>query len=195
MECKMNLSEPINTVIQNRRSVYPYQYEAGARVDDNIIHQILDNANHAPNHKKTAPWRFTVFTGEGLQRFADLQVQLYRKHHGDENKIKIQKLADYPLMASHIIAIAMKRTEGKLPEIEEVLAMGCAIENMYLTATAYGLGCYLTTGGITYIEEAKAHFQLSATDKLIGFFYIGKIKDLPSAISRHDVSEKVNWER
>ncbi len=191
----MSLSESINTIIQNRRSVYPYQYEAGAKVDDAIIWQILNNANCAPNHKKTAPWRFTVFVGDGLQRFASMQVELYKKHHGDENKMKLKKLAEYPLMASHIIAICMKRTAGKLPEIEEVLAIGCAIENMYLTASAYGLGCYLTTGGITYMEETKALFGLSDEDKMIGFFYIGKIKDVPSAINRNDVSEKVKWER
>ncbi len=191
----MDLSESINTIVQKRRSIYPYQYEAGAKVDDAIIWQILNNANCAPNHKKTAPWRFTVFSGEGLQYFASLQVSLYKKHHGEENKIKIQKLADYPLMASHVIAIGLKRTEGKLPEIEEVLAVGCAIENMYLTATAHGLGCYLTTGGITYMEEAKKHFDLDDNDKLIGFFYVGKIKDQPAQIQRGDIHEKVKWVR
>lgn len=189
----MNLSVSINQVIQNRRSIYPYQYEAGSRVEDEVIWQILNNANYAPNHKKTAPWRFTVFTGDGLKRFADLQVDLYKKYHGEENKIKLQKLADYPLMASHIIAVGMKRTAGKVPEIEEVLAMGCAIENMYLTASAYGLGCYLTTGGITYIEEAKNLFGLGGEDKLIGFFYIGKIKGQSAPIQRGDVHEKVKW--
>ena len=189
----MNLPESINSIIQNRRSIYPYQYDAGAKVDDEIIWQILNNANCAPNHKKTSPWRFTVFSGEGLQQFASLQVALYKKHHGEENKIKIQKLADYPLMASHVIAIGLKRTQGKLPEIEEVLAVGCAIENLYLTATAHGLGCYFTTGGITYIEEAKSEFDLSEEDKLLGFFYIGKIKYQPALIQRGDVHEKVKW--
>lgn len=189
----MNLSEAINTIIQNRRSIYPYQYEAGAKVDDEIIWQILSNANCAPNHKKTAPWRFTVFTDDALKTFANLQVGIYKKQYGEENRIKLQKLADYPLMASHVIAIGMKRTEGKLPETEEILAIGCAIENMYLTASAYGLGCYLTTGGITYIEEAKKYFDLAGEDKLIGFFYVGKIKNEPTMMIRSDVREKVRW--
>ncbi|MCO6496874.1 MAG: nitroreductase [Chitinophagaceae bacterium] len=183
----------INTVIQNRRSIYPYQYEAGAEVDDAIVKQILENANKAPNHKKTMPWRFTVYGREGRKQFADLQTSLYIQNKGSENKIKIKKLQDYPLMASHVIAIGLKRHGERVPEVEEILAVGCAIENMFLTATAYGLGCYLSTGGITYIEGAKELFGLEAEDRLIGFFYIGKIKDAPKEMQRSPVEEKITW--
>lgn len=189
----MNEENILNSIINSRRSIYPYQYEAGSRVDDSIIWQILRNANTAPNHKKTMPWVFTVFAGEGRKKFAQLQTVLYQKYNGTHNEVKIKKLSEYPMMASHVIAIGMKRHEDKLPEVEEIIAMGCAIENMFLTATAYGLGCYLSTGGITYLEEAKAHFQLEENDKLIGFFFIGKIKDGPKEMHRSPVEEKTNW--
>jgi nitroreductase len=65
---------------------------------------------------------------------------------------------------------------------------------MYLTANAYGIGCYFSTGGITYIEEAKEFFNLSSDDKLIGFFYIGKKKEMPEVnLTRGDIREKVLW--
>lgn len=190
----MELSKAINTVIENRKSIYPYQYEAGERVDDEVIWQILESANRAPNHKNTQPWRFTVFTGEGLQKFADMQVAAVKKHEPEAGEIKIKKLAEYPLMASHIIAIGMKRNANRVPEVEEVLAMGCAIENMFLTATAHGVGCYLSTGGMTYIDEAKEFFDLSEEDKLIGFFYVGVKKEMPEVVKQKgDIKEKVNW--
>lgn len=183
----------IHRIIHERKSVYPYQYEPGARVNDEIVWEILENANRAPTHKKTEPWRFRVFTGEGLKKFADLQINLMNKYKPETGEVKLKKLATYPLMASHVIAIGMKRNE-KVPEVEELLAVGCAIENMFLTATAHGLGCYLSTGGITYLEEAKAYFDLSAEDKLIGFFYIGVKKELPDVASnRGDVKEKTVW--
>lgn len=189
----MHTPEVINEVMHRRRSIYPYQYEPGASVDDGIVRQILENANTAPNHKKTMPWRFTVFNGDGRKKFAELQSSLYIKHHGTQNQVKIKKLEDYPLMASHIIAIGLKRHADRLPEIEEVLAVGCAIQNMFLTATAYNLGCYLSTGGVTYIDEAKAYFHLEPEDKLIGFFYIGKIKDAPKEMLRTPVDEKITF--
>ena len=89
----------------------------------------------------------------------------------------------------------MKRNEENiLPEIEEIAAVACAVQNMYLTVTAYGLGSYLTTGGITYFKEAKEYFGLSENDRLLGFFYIGHVPASFTSLSkRTPVATKVQW--
>ena len=47
------------------------------------------------------------------------------------------------MLSSAIIAVSMKRdVTEKIPEIEEIEAVACAIQNMLLTATAYGLGTF-----------------------------------------------------
>ena len=69
-------TEEINQLIKNRRSVFPKQY-TGNKVDDAIVKQILENANWAPTHGKTEPWRFFVFSGEGLKSFSKFQSDLY----------------------------------------------------------------------------------------------------------------------
>ncbi|HUZ59696.1 MAG TPA: nitroreductase [Hanamia sp.] len=186
----------VNSTIQSRRSVYPYQFERGKRIPDEIIWQILENANRAPTHKMTEPWRFIVYTGEGLQLFSKLQSDIYSKYAGAKFKEnKHLNLINYPLMASHVIAVVMKRNkENKVPEIEEIIATAFAIENMYLTVAAYGLGGYLSTGGITYLEEAKPYFDLKDDDKLIGFFYVGYPAQVSESLTkRQPVKEKVKW--
>ncbi|SFE62003.1 nitroreductase family protein [Thermoflexibacter ruber] len=188
-------TEQINHLIRHRRSTFPRQY-SGEKVEKAIIEQILENANWAPTHGKTEPWRFFVFTGEGLQKFADFQAEMYQKFTPLEkfSPEKYEKMKQDPLKASHIIGIAMKRQkEGKIPEIEEVEAVACAVQNMYLTATAYGLGAYWSTGGVTYMEEAKEFFGLGEKDKLLGFFYIGKIATPSPDGERFPISEKVSW--
>lgn len=188
--------EQFNSIVKNRRSIYPYQYQKGRQVPDAIVWQILENANRAPNHKQTEPWRFTVFTGEGLKHFAQLQAGVYKQYSGNAfNEGRYQKLLDYPLMASHVIAIGMKRNEAnKLPEIEEVMATACAVQNMFLTVTAYGLGSYWSTAGITYFDEAKPYFDLEPDDKLLGFFYIGYVnKPFEKPSKRRAIQEKVKW--
>ena len=195
MEYKYDVTQ-FNAILQNRRSVYPYQFEKGKTIPDEIIWQILENANRAPTHKLTEPWRFTVFTGEGLQDFSKLQSEIYTKFAGEKFKEKkLKNLTEYPLLSSHVIAIGMKRTTAfKIPETEEIIATACAIENIYLTITAYSLGGYLSTGGITYLEEAKPYFNLQPEDKLIGFFYIGYPANLANPLSkRQRVNEKVKW--
>lgn len=188
--------EAVNQLIKDRRSIFPKQY-TGGKIDDAIIKQMLENANWAPNHGKTEPWRFFVFKGEGLASFAKFQSELYEektKAAGTFEERKFEKMKNQPLRASHIIAIAMQRQEsGKIPAIEEVEAVACAVQNMYLTATAYGVGSYWSSGGVTYWEEAKEFFGLGVDDKLLGFFYIGAIDfDLPEG-KRNSIDNKVTW--
>jgi len=191
-------TEQVNDLIRNRRSVFPKDYVPGQIVEGHIIEKMLENANWAPTHGKTEPWRFFVFTGEGLKKLGEMQAGLYKEltppESFDENRFN--KLLANPQKASHVIAIAMKRQEsGKIPEVEEVEAVACAVQNMYLTATAYGAGAYWSSGGITYREEAKELFGLGEADKLLGFFYVGVPAKEPVAGKRGDVSQKVTWVR
>jgi nitroreductase len=191
----MKQAELFTHLARTRRSVFPDQFDAGKKVDDAIIKEILTNATWAPDHGHADPWRFTVFTDEGLKKFAMFQSELYKLEAGDNFKEATYiKLQQNPLKASHIIAIGMKRTTTKnIPEIEDILAVGCSIQNIYLSVTAYGLGGYFTTGGITYKERAKAFFGLGEADKLLGFFYIGHIA-IPSVKAiRIPLDERMSW--
>ena len=97
--------------------------------------------------------------------------------------------------SSHIIAVGMRRDPAKrLPEWEELGAVFCAVQNMYLTATAYSVGCYLSTGGITNFEEAKPFFGLGTEDKLCGFLHVGMPKGAVPDGRRKPVAEKTIWE-
>ncbi len=187
----------LNTLIRERRSTFPRQYDAGKPVDDAVIQQMLENANWAPTHKLTEPWRFTVFSGEGRKTFGHLQASVYKNTAAENFKEdNYQKLLNTPLLASHIISIGMKRhAQQNIPEMEEIAAVACAVQNMYLTAAAYGVGCYWTTGGITFNEAAKPFFELEAADKLMGFFYVGVIATPSAPGKRLPIDGKVKWIR
>ncbi|MEO6330276.1 MAG: nitroreductase [Ginsengibacter sp.] len=187
--------EWFNQLARTRRSVFPDQFKAGEKIDDDIIKEILINATWAPNHGQSEPWQFTVFTGDGLKEFASLQSEMYRQEAKDDfAEGKYLKLQQQPLKASHIIAIIMKRTAKKnIPEIEDIEAVACAVQNIYLSVAAYGLGGYWTTGGITYSENAKHALGLEKEDKLLGFFYIGHVAIPSPSAKRAPLEEKVKW--
>src|SRR5580765_332766 len=188
-------TEQVNLLIRSRRSVFPDQYVAGRKIPDEIIQQLLENANWAPSHKLTEPWRFTVFTEKGLQTFARFQSDLYRKNAGEKFKQdKYEKLLKTPLACSHIISLGMKRNPV-VPEVEEIAAVACAVQNLYLSTVAYGLGGYWTTGGVTYDKEAKTFFGLGEEDKLMGFFYLGYVQIPSVQSSRKPIAEKTSWVR
>jgi nitroreductase len=188
--------EDFNRLIKNRRSIFPKDY-TGEIVSDAFIHQLLENANWAPTHKLTEPWRFVVFTGDGLKNLADFQSECYKQVallQGNFQEDRYEGLKKKPMESSHIIVIGMKRDEKQsVPEWEELGAVFCAIENMYLTASAYGVGCYLSTGGITNFDEAKSFFGLGINDKLVGFLHVGIPKGEIRPGNRKPIMEKVRW--
>jgi nitroreductase len=188
-----NIDE-VNHLIRHRRSVFPKQFEAGRFIPDVIIEQIVVNAAWAPSHGNLQPWKFVVFTGEGLKKLAAFQSDLYKESAGEKFKEPTyETLRTNPLKASHIIAICMKRDPAKkFPEIEEICATATAVQNIYLSVAAYGLGGYWTTGGVTYNEKAKPFFGLNEDDKLLGFFYIGYVA-VPSPDKNRSAEEKVEW--
>lgn len=185
-----------NNIIKSRRSLFPKDY-TGEKVDDAIVQQMLENANWAPTHKLTEPWRFIVYTGEGRKKLAELQAAVYKKKteaDGTYKEERYQNLLIKPFESSHVIVVYMKRDEKKsVPEVEEIGAAFCAIQNMYLTATAYGVGGYLSTGGITFFDESNAAFGLAPEDKILGFFHVGVPKHTNQVGRRHPVESKVTW--
>ena len=189
--------EQINILIAQRRSVFPKMY-SGEPVPRSVVEQMLENANWAPTHKFTQPWRFRVFSGAGLHSFAQWQSDLYRKRSqsaGNYQEKLFNKLLHKPTMASYVIAISMVRDpEERIPEMEEVAAVSCAVQNMYLTAAANGVGCYWSTGGPTFWEETKAYLGLEVKDKVMGFLFVGMPKDdLKLNGHRTPWQDKVSW--
>jgi len=185
----------LNKIISERRSIKPGLFKPGALVPDEVINQALTNATWAPNHGKTEPWFFMVYTGAGIQRLSAFQAELYKQESGTKfMEAKYQKLKEDYLKASHVVAICLKR-EGfsKIPELEETEAVATAVQNFALTLHAYGYGGYWTTGGITYYESAKSFFGLGETDKLLGFYLCGVPAAQPMAPVRKPVAEKCLW--
>ncbi len=171
---RFNLSE-ITELIKSRRTIYPEQF-SDRKVHKEQLDLILNNAQWAPTHGNTQPWRFKVFIEEGRQVLSDFLAETYLKLTPPEaqNDLKLAKMMKRPMQASAVIAVCMERqpTE-KILEIEEIEAVACAIQNMHLTCTAYGLGGFWATPKLIYSQEMNEFLKIGAKDKCLGLFYIG----------------------
>jgi nitroreductase len=186
----------MNLAIRNRRSVFVSQFDTNRKIPDEIITEILQNANSAPTHKLTEPWRFTVFSGKGLDVLAEKQSTIYKQNAGPKFKEnKYENLLNTPGLCSHIIAIGCKRSIGVIPEMEEIAAVSCAVQNIYLSLDAYGIGGYWSTGGITYMKQANDLIGLGPDDIFMGFFFLGYVQVPSVHRSLSPLNEKVNWIR
>ncbi len=165
-----------NALIRRRRTIKP-QDMSDKPVETRLLASILENANWAPTHGMTEPWRFFVFTGDGRKRLADFCQSLYQKVTPEKEfrSDKFEKLGSLPQKASVVIAVGMKRQEiEKIAEIEEIEAVACAVHNMHLTASAIGMAAYWSTPPLVYTDEMRQWLGLGdPRDKCLGLFFLG----------------------
>ena len=69
------MKDILNNIIRSRKSVFPVQYN-GDVIDNNIINEILYNANTAPTHRITQPWLFKVFDKKSKFKLAEEILKL-----------------------------------------------------------------------------------------------------------------------
>lgn len=171
---KYNLSE-VTSLIRDRRTIYP-EFFSDRKVHKEQIELLLNNAIWAPSHGLTQPWRFKVFMEEGKSRLGEFLKALYLQKvpEAEQKEIKLNRMTNRPAKASAVIAICMERQkEERIPEIEEVEAVACAVQNMHLTCTAYGIAGFWSTPKIIYTDEMKDFLGLGEKDKCLGLFYVG----------------------
>lgn len=183
-------------LIRARRSVFTEQF-SGEEVRREEVELLLENAHWAPNHGKTEPWFFQVFSGEGRRRLGEAHAALYRAHTDPAlfREETFDKLRQRPMDCSHVIVICMKRGENpKIPVIEEVEAVACAVQNLWLTASALGLAGYWSSGGMTYHPAFRDWLGLGPEDQCLGLFMLGRPKAAPPEGKRRAPwQDKVRW--
>jgi nitroreductase len=105
-----------------------------------LVMQLCELAQWAPNHKRTWPWRFALVTGEGRARLGDaIADQMECSGAAPEKVAKARgKYLRTPatLVVGSIVGDSLMRTA----ENRDAVAAG--IQNLMLGATAAGLATY-----------------------------------------------------
>ena len=186
----------ISDIIKQRRTIIPKLFQ-DKTIDNQVVLELLENATWAPNHRKTEPWRFNVFSGASLEKLGDFFQSCYNEKFLNTEKYSEKKFKDLKtkvLKSSHVIAIGMQRDpDEKVPEWEELAAVACAVQNLWLSASAAGLGGYWSSPGYIMDQFSKL-VALQEGERCLGFFYLGvPLEDLPLQSERRPIEEKVNW--
>lgn len=166
-------------------------------ISDEYIWEILENANWAPNHRKTEPWRFHVITGDSKNPLSEYAERWYVEHNTDEDfsPIKLAKIKQNIERSSHIIAIIWHREPtGLVPEWEEIAAIACAVQNLWLSAHARGLASYWSTPPHAL---ASGHFlKVRPNETCLGWLYLGVPKNFVAMkAERGEIRNKVTWHK
>ena len=169
----MEKAEILKEIIESRRSIFPKDY-TGEEIEQKILDEILRSATFAPNHKRTKPWRFKIFKGEEKSRLGEKLAEIYKNTVAPQHFLekKYLSISEKAAEANVIVTISVNFS-GLLPEWEEIAATAMAVQNMYLTCTAHGIGSYWSSPGM--IKHLDEFLNLEENQKCYGLFYIGKI--------------------
>lgn len=189
----MKISE-VNQLIRNRRSIYPNSFVQGKEIPREIIEDLLENANWAPTHRMTEPWRFKVMTGGSLAKLSEYLGHYYEKNTPKEkySAMKHKKTMKKPLQSSHVIAICMQRdSKESVPVEEEIAAVAMAVQNIWLSVAIHGIGMYWSSP--KSMTHASEFLGLQEGERCLGILYMGYHEGEKPMGKRSPISEKVVW--
>ena len=109
-------------------------------VPRDLVQQLCDLAQWAPNHKRTWPWRFAVAEGDGRARLGEVIAEAMELHGDDPEKVVKARGKYLRTPTSLIVGAAPGDSELRTAENRDAVAAG--VQNILLAATANGLASY-----------------------------------------------------
>ena len=143
------------------------------------LERLLEAAAHAPDHGRLKPWRFIAVNGAARESFANAVAEAKRDQipafTDEQMELEREKIRRSPSIL--VAGCAVRKDIAKVPEIEQVIAVGAAVENLLLAANDLGYGVMWKTGPAGYSARVKAAVGLAADDHIVAILHLGtKIK-------------------
>jgi nitroreductase len=139
------------------------------------IVRLLEAAGRAPDHGRLKPWRFIPINGPAREIFADAVAQSRRDQNpsytDEQMQLEREKIRRSPSIL--VAGCVVRKDIPKVPEIEQLLAAGAAVENLLLAATELGIGAMWKTGPAAYSSRVKASVGLGADDHIVAILHLG----------------------
>ena len=136
---------------------------------------LLEAAARAPDHGRLKPWRFIVLKDSVREAFVAAAAEAKRARLPDMTAEQVaaerEKMSRSPTIV--VIGCAVNREQTKVPEIEQVVAVGAAAENLFLAAHDLGFGVMWKTGAAAYDPAVKATVGLRPDDHIVAIMHLG----------------------
>lgn len=160
------------------------------------IEIMFQAAFRACDHGYLRPWRFLTIQGNALNKLGKLFLASSLKANPTLLENQQQKLLELTLRAPMIVvAIFSPKDNAKIPEHEQLLAMGGAAQNFVNAAHVLQYGAIWRTGDMAINEDVKRALKLAQQESIAGFIYLGTPdappKNIPEVKSCYFVEQ---WE-
>lgn len=173
-------------LIDSRTNVSPKRLVAPGP-DDAQLQRILESACAAPDHGQLRPWRLVLVpTGKRhllARAFEDALCERDPLATAEQREAAAEKAFRAPVL---VLAIACldsgnatveqpAATGTRVHDNERLVALGCAIQNILLTAHAHGFGAGLTSGQAMQSSALRALFSLTPQEHAVCCINLGTV--------------------
>jgi len=147
--------------------------------------RILDAARRAPDHGRLKPWHLVVLDERSKERFAMAAAAAKRARLPSLSDEQLAAEREKIMRSPTIVVVGCAvRDNPKIPEIEQVIAVGAAAQNLFLAAHDLGYGVMWKTGAAAYDPGVKAVVGLQPRDHIVAIIHLGTREPGPSGAER-----------
>ena len=204
------LADFAGLVIHSRQNVSPRRLHApgpGARQ----LQEILATAGAAPDHGQLMPWRFVIVPAAQRSRLADAFALALLERDPSATPAQVESARDKAYRAPFLMLAIARLSEGNgqgapsgrashseltkaelVTDAERLVSLGCAIQNIILSAHAAGFGTGLTSGQALASPRVRALFSLADKEQAVCCINIGAVTQHKPAKLRPAVSDYVS---
>jgi len=201
-DAETDLPEFTKVLIHSRRNVSPRRLiEPGPSASQ--LQDILGAAAAAPDHGQLLPWRFVIvpaarraLLGEAFAlalqdrdpnaSAAQVDTAREKAHRAPFLMLVVARLSQQPVppqAAPGRGARQAQATQAEVNDAERLVTVGCAIQNVLLSAHAAGFGTGLTSGQALGSARLRALFELRENEQAVCCINIGSVaKHKPSPL-------------
>ena len=146
--------------------------DRGREVPVELIERLCELGTWAPCHKKTWPWKFAIFTGDGRSRLGEAFVaDMNERDVGDAVK-RHKTLTKYTRTPASLV-VGCASHEHPTFHDENRDAVSAAVQNILLGATAAGLASFWSTAPIIDSPRALELCRFEPSDRILAIIYLG----------------------
>lgn len=187
-------NEAVTKFLKMRRSNMA-KLMGGAGPSQAELEELLSISARVPDHRKLAPWRFEVFSGQARADFGKYIGAAFMKNNPDMPQDRAIFESARFMRAPLVVGVISSPVECKraTPIWEQQLSSGIVCYNLMIAAQAAGYGAQWLTEWYAYDADIHAALGMKAGDQVAGFVYIGEAQAPSLERIRPVMAEKTNY--
>ena len=161
-------------LISSRQNILPRRLrEPGPSASQ--IGQLFRAAAAAPDHGELRPWRFVLVPAHKRADLAEVFAQALLERDANATADQLaqarEKAHRAPLLM--LVVACLGPREPDIAMLERMVSVGCAIQNILLSAHSMAFGAGLTSGQAMASPHMRSLFQLLAGEEAVCFLNVG----------------------